>query len=101
VGVGDGADDGQAESVSFTVADPLGAELPERLEQVIDRMRRDEGAGVADCYDAACGGQGGCDVCLAAGQVVPDGIVDQVCYQALRQARVACRLSPGRGRVRW
>ena len=35
VGVGDGADDGQAEPVSFAVADPLGAELPERLEQVL------------------------------------------------------------------
>ena len=39
VGVGDGADDGQAESVSFPVADPLDAELPERLEEVVDRVR--------------------------------------------------------------
>jgi len=35
VGVGDGADNRQAEPVSFAVADPLGTELPERLEQVL------------------------------------------------------------------
>ena len=95
VGVGDGADDGQAESVSFAVADPLGAELPERLEQVIDRVRRDEGAGVADRYDGARGGHGGCDVRVAAGQVVPDGVVDEVGDQAFGQARVACRRGRG------
>jgi hypothetical protein len=48
VGVGDGADDRQAEAVSFAVADPLGAELPERLEQVLHFAGRDERAGVAD-----------------------------------------------------
>ena len=95
MGVGDGADDGQAESVSFAVADPLGAELPERLEEVIDRMRRDEGAGVADRYDRARAGQGGGDVRVAAGQVVPDGVVDEVGHQALRQARVAGRRGGG------
>jgi hypothetical protein len=35
VGVGDGADDGRAETVSRAAPDPLGAELPERLEQVL------------------------------------------------------------------
>ncbi len=53
VSVGDGADDGQAESVSFAVANPLGAELPERLEQVLQCIGRDQRAGVADCYDSA------------------------------------------------
>ena len=57
MGVGDGADDGQAEPVSLAVPGPLGAELPERLEQVLDRIWRDEGAGVADRDDGARGGQ--------------------------------------------
>jgi hypothetical protein len=53
MGAGDGADDGQAEPVSFAVADPLGAELPERLEQVLHLAWRDEGSGVADRYGGA------------------------------------------------
>ncbi|HLH59034.1 MAG TPA: hypothetical protein VKV33_07770 [Streptosporangiaceae bacterium] len=73
MGVGDGPDDGQAEAVSFAVADALGAELPERLEEFVDGVRGDEGAGVADRYDGAGAGQGGGDVGLAAGEVVPDG----------------------------
>jgi hypothetical protein len=70
VGVGDGADDGQAESVSFTVAGPLGAELPEWLEQVLDRVWRDEGAGVADRDGGARGGQCRRDLYLAARKVI-------------------------------
>jgi hypothetical protein len=45
VGVGDRPDDGHTEPVSPVAADPLGAELPEWLEQVIHRIRRDEPAG--------------------------------------------------------
>ena len=96
VGVGDGADDGQAEPVSFAVAGPLGAELPERLEQVLDRVRRDECAGVADRDDGARGGQCRGDLCLAAGQVVPDGVVEEVGDQAFRQARVSRLPGPRR-----
>ena len=59
VGVGDGADDGQAEPVSRAVPGPLGAELPERLEQVLYRVWRDEYAGVADRDDGTRGGQCG------------------------------------------
>jgi hypothetical protein len=57
VSVGDGADDGQAEPVSLAVAGSLGAELPERLEQVLHRIWRDECAGVADRDGGARGGQ--------------------------------------------
>jgi hypothetical protein len=41
VGIGDGADDGQAEPVSVAVPDPLGAELLERLEQALHGIGRD------------------------------------------------------------
>jgi len=57
VGLGDGADDGQAEPVSRAAPGPLGAELAERLEQVLNRVWRDECAGVADRDDGARGGQ--------------------------------------------
>src|SRR5258708_6045843 len=89
VGVGDGADDGQAEPVSRAMPGPLGAELPERLEQVLHRVWRDECAGVADRDDSARGGRCRADLCLAAGQVVPDGVVEEVGDQALGQARVS------------
>lgn len=95
VGVGDDADDGQAKPVSSAVPDPLCAELPERLEQVPHFARRDERAGVADSQDSAPGGQGCRDLYLAAGQVVPDGVVDEVGRQAFCQARVACRRGCG------
>jgi hypothetical protein len=74
VGFGDGADDGQAEAVAFAVADSLAAELPEGLEQVVNRVRRDEGAGVADRDGRAVAGQAGADRGLAAGDVVPDAL---------------------------
>ena len=48
VGVGDGADDGEAQPVSFAAPGSLGAELPEWLEQVLHRVRLDKCAGVAD-----------------------------------------------------
>ena len=89
VGVGDGADDGQAESVSLAGPGPLGAESPEWLEQVFQRIGRDWGAGVADRDGGACGGLCGGYLDLAAGQVVPDGVVDEVADQAFGQARVA------------
>ncbi len=57
MGLGDGADDGQAEPVSRAAPGPLGAELAERLEQVLNRVWRDECAGVADRDDGARGGQ--------------------------------------------
>jgi hypothetical protein len=48
VSVGDGADNRQTEAVSFAAADPLGAELPERLEQVLHLGWRYKHAGVTD-----------------------------------------------------
>ncbi len=48
VAAGDGVDDGQAESVSFAVADSLGAELPEWLEEAVHFIWRYHCSGVAD-----------------------------------------------------
>src|SRR6202034_786428 len=91
VGVGDRPDDGQAEPVSPVVANPLGAELPEWLEQMLDRIRGDERAGVSDRYGGAAAGHCRRDRYPAAGGVLPDGVVDEVGDQALRQARVGGR----------
>jgi hypothetical protein len=87
VGGGDGADDGQAEAVAVA-ASGARAEALEGPEQAVDFGGRDDlpraghrqdGAGVA--------GRGG-DMDVPTGDVVPDGVVDQVGGQLLDQERV-------------
>ena len=89
VGVGDRLYDGEAEP------DPVGrgawvrAESLERLEEAGELAGRDHGSGVRDREGgASCGGVRG-DVEPAAGNVVTDGVRDQVRDEALDQLRVA------------
>ena len=92
VGAGDAADNGQAEPVSVDVADSLGAELLERLEKAVNLIGRDHCPGVADRNARPSGGRCRRDLNVAAGHVVAQGVVHQVCDQAFGQARVTrCR----------
>ena len=88
VGVGDGADDGQAEPVPAVVAGALAAQPLERLEQPVHLAGRDRLPGVADRYDRPPGLGVGADLDPAVGPVVAQGVVDQVRDQAFGQARV-------------
>ncbi|MGH3201809.1 MAG: hypothetical protein ACRDP5_07125, partial [Streptosporangiaceae bacterium] len=86
MGVGDGTDDGQAEPVSLAAPGPLGAELPERLEQVLDRVRRDEGAGVAVAFpgDTTKNGE---PVWYGGGKLAADLSWPRLCQRWTRPAR--------------
>jgi hypothetical protein len=89
VGGGDGADDGQAEAVAAAAAGGTRAEPLEGLEQAVDFDGRDDLPGV--CHrqgGAGVAGRGG-DLDVSAGDVVPDGVVDQVGGQLLDQEGVA------------
>lgn len=89
MGGGDGADDSQPEPVSASVLDALAAESLEWLEEAVHLTRRDLPSGVSDRQDRAPLGYRRTHIDLAAWQVVPQSVVHQVGYQALRQARVA------------
>src|SRR6266496_3540233 len=91
VGAGDGADDGQAKSVSVGVSDALAAELLEGLEKTLDLAWWDHGSGVL--HRNACLSCGRCRRYLdpASGRVVAQGVVHQVRHQARDQVRVTCR----------
>src|ERR1022692_195261 len=58
----DSADDGQAEPVPASLAEPLGAEPLERLEEAVHLIGRDQRSGVADSYDCQPVGDGGGDL---------------------------------------
>jgi len=70
VGADDGADDGQAKSVSAGVSDSLAAELLEGLEKTLDLVGWDHWSGVL--YRNACASCGRCRCYLdpASGRVV-------------------------------
>ena len=70
VGAGDGADDGQAESVSVGVSDPLTAELLKGLEQTLDLVGWDHWSGVAHRDGCLACGRCGCDLDPGSGRVV-------------------------------
>src|SRR5580698_6285859 len=81
-------DDGQAETVAAVPAGEARAEPLEGLEQAVDVGGQDNlpGAGHRQ-HGAGRGGAGG-DLNGPAGDVVPDGIVDQVGHQLLDQERI-------------
>jgi hypothetical protein len=73
---------------------------PERLEQLVDVVRRDLLTGVRhhQQWITGSGRPAGRDLGPAAGDVVPDRVLDQVHHQPLQQHRVAGR--HGRGELR-
>jgi membrane protein len=78
VGGGDRADDGQAEAVAAVAPGGTRAEPLEGLEQAVDLGGGDDRPGVGHRQDgAAVAGPGG-DSQVPVGDVVPDGVVDQV-----------------------
>jgi hypothetical protein len=89
VGVDDGADDGQAESMSVGVPDSLAAELPEGLEEALDLLGRDHRPGLPHRDARTACGRGGCHLDPPAGRVVARGTV--------HQARVTCPSAHGQG----
>ena len=88
VRVGDRLDDGQAQAQSL-VADAVGGQPLERLEEPVDGGGRDLGSGVGDGKDRAVFPALGGDVDQATRTVVPQRIVDQVGDQLLGQLRTA------------
>jgi hypothetical protein len=88
VGGGDGADDGQAQAVAAVAAGGARAEPLEGLEQAVELGCGDDLPGVGHRQDGvtAAGRRGDLDV--PAGDVVLDGVVDQVGGQLLDQERV-------------
>jgi hypothetical protein len=87
VGGGDGPDDGQAKAVTIA-AGRTGTEPLERLEQAFDVGGMDDLPGAGHRQDGAgLAGLGG-DLDVPAGEVVPDGVVDQVGGQLLEQEGV-------------
>lgn len=89
VHVGDGADDGQAQSVPAGVADSVGAEALERLEKPVHLTGWDDRSGVADRQGRLSFVRSRGDLHTAAVEVVPDGVVYQVRDQVGCQLRVA------------
>lgn len=89
VGGGDGLDDGQAEAVAAVTAGVARAEALEGLEQVVNFCFRDDLPRVGYRQDGVTPAGPGGDLNVPAGDVVPDGIVDQVGHELLDQERVA------------
>jgi hypothetical protein len=89
MGDGDGPDDGQAEAVAAVAADGPRAEPLEGLEQALDLGRGDDPPGAGHRQDGAGAAGPGGDLDVPAGDVVPDGVVDQVGHQLLDQDGVA------------
>lgn len=85
----DRSNDREAQPVPGGVTDPLRAQPLERHEQPVDLLGRNRRAGVADGQPGPVGRHRRCDLDAAAGDVVPDRIVDQVGYEAFHQVRVA------------
>jgi hypothetical protein len=89
VGGGDSPDDGQAKAVAVAVAaSGARAEPLEGLEQAVDFGGRDDRPGVGHRQDGAGLAGAGGDLDVPAGDVVPDGVVDQVSGQLLDQKAV-------------
>src|SRR5580693_8891061 len=80
VGGGDGTHDGQAQAVAVAVTVATGgprAEPLEGLEQAADRGGRNDRPGVGYRQDGAAAAGPSSDKDVPAGDVVPDGVVDQ------------------------
>src|SRR5215831_16857051 len=84
----DGADDGEAKTVTAIGAGGARTEPLERLEQAVNVRGRDDLPGAGHRQDGA-GVAGPCgDLDIPARDVVPDGVVDQVGGQLLDEKRV-------------
>src|SRR5262249_5732164 len=94
----DGVDDGQAEAVAVRVACSAGGEPLEGLEEPLDLTVGYRGPGVSHEQGGAAGFEGGHDLDLAAGGVVPDGVIGQVGPPTPRPAGGRAALGRGRGR---
>ena len=86
---GDHADDGQAQPVPVTIADPGRGQPLERLQQSADLTGWDIRPAVGHRQHHLAVPLGGADLDGAAGNVVPHGVVHQVGHQAGDQVRVA------------
>ena len=92
VGVGDRLDDGEAETEAVSVVGAAGVESLERLEDPLELARRDRRAGVRDGEDGATVAGVGCELDVAAVDVVVDGVAEEVGDEPLDEARVAGRV---------
>ena len=81
MGLGDVGDDGQAETEPVRAGGPVRGGALEGLEQTADLVGRYEGSGVGHGERRFCGA--GCerDLDPSAGDVVTDGVVDEVRHQ--------------------
>jgi hypothetical protein len=95
VTVGDRLDDGKSESDAISGGAWVRAKALKGLEQAVDLARWNHGAGVRDRQDCAARGGMRSEIDSAMGNVVTDGVFDQVCHEALDQFWVAER----RGRL--
>jgi hypothetical protein len=89
VGGGYGPDDGQTETVAATAAGAARAEPLEGLEQAVDLGGRDDLPGAGHRQDGVNTADPGRDLDVPAGDVVADGVVDQVGHQSLDQEGIA------------
>src|SRR5579862_7218422 len=83
VGGGDRPDDREAEAVAVFVVGADGVEALERLEETVDLIGRDDRPGVGHGEHGLAVSRLGGDFDASAGDVVPDGVVDEVCHEAL------------------
>src|SRR5579872_1711993 len=86
---GDRADDGQAEAVAAWMGRAVGGEPLEGLEELLDLVGRHGRTGVGDCQQGVAVPGFRAYLDGAAGQVVPDRVVDQVGGHPFGQVRVA------------
>jgi len=94
VSVGDGLDDGKAETVAIGTPPGLQRESFERLEEARQFASRDQRTGVGDGKQCASRVGRTKDFDSAARDVVPDRVRDEVVDESLEQHRIAGRDSP-------
>ena len=89
MGVGDSADDGQAESVAVWVASPVLDQPLERFEEPLGLVGWHRRSGVGDRQDGVIPPGFRADLYAAVGDVVPDRVVEEVGGHSFGQIRVA------------
>lgn len=92
MGFGDVGDDGQAETQPVRAGGPVRASALERLEEAAELIWRHKGAGVGNGERRTR--RAGCKLHLetSAGDVVADGVVDEVRHQPVEEAVVPWNL---------
>lgn len=88
VGLNDGGDDRQAETVAIALAVSVGCEPLEGLEESLDLVFGDDWSAVGDGQGRVRAAGLRSDFHVPVGMVMADGVVDEVGHEAFDQSRV-------------